>query len=55
MVLLLLILVLAAVGGFLGDFLQLAGWLIFTFAAVGAIGAWLLYRWFDRLRSQPHD
>lgn len=51
MVLLLLILILAAVGGFLGELLEFAAWLILVMAAIGAVIGYLAYRWFQRFTA----
>lgn len=39
----------AAAGGFLGDFLQLAGLLILVLVILGAAGGWLLYHFVRRM------
>jgi NhaP-type Na+/H+ or K+/H+ antiporter len=44
LLLVVLILVVAAAGGFLGELLQLAGWIIFTFVALGAVVGFLAWR-----------
>jgi len=50
MMLLLVILVLAIAGGFLGDLLQFAAWAIAVLALVGALAGFLLYRAFEKLK-----
>ena len=50
--LLLLILLLALVGGFLGNLLELAAWLIVVLAAVGAVLGFFVYRAFKRLKEK---
>lgn len=52
MLLLVLIVILAAVGGFLGDLLELAFWIVLILVALGGILGYLLYRWFEDLRSR---
>jgi len=52
LLLVILILVLAAAGGFLGDLLELAGWIIVFFALMGAVLAFIVYRWVGRLRTR---
>jgi len=39
-----LILVVAAAGGFLGDVLRLAGWIVLTLVALGAFAGFLVWR-----------
>jgi hypothetical protein len=47
-----LIIVVAAAGGFLGELLELAGWLILTLVVLGAVAGFLVWRavrgFFDR-------
>lgn len=52
MVLLLVVLVLAVVGGFLGDLLEFAAWAIVVLAAIGALVGFLIYRAVQRLKSK---
>ena len=52
MALLLLVVVLAVVGGFVGDLLKLALWAVVILAAVGAALAFLVYRWFERVKDR---
>lgn len=53
--LLVLIIVVAAAGGFLGELLELAGWIILALAVVGAVAGFLIWRavrgFLDRGRS----
>jgi len=49
LLLVVLLVALAAAGGFLGDLLQLAGWLVLVLVAVGAVAGFLLYRWVERV------
>lgn len=51
MAVVLLILLLAAVGGFLGDLLEFALWGIVVLAALGAMMGLVLYRAFQRFKS----
>ncbi len=51
MVLVLLIVVLALLGGFLGDLLQFAFWAVILLAVVGAALAFLAYRGIERARG----
>jgi len=44
LLLVVLILVVAAAGGFLGELLQLAGWIVFTLVALGAVAGVLVWR-----------
>lgn len=44
-VLVVLVLALAIAGGFLGDLLEVTGWVILVLAATGAIFGFLLYWW----------
>lgn len=48
--LILLILVLALLGGFLGDLLQFAFWAIVLMAAVGAVLGYFAFKAFDARR-----
>lgn len=50
-VLVLLIVVLALLGGFLGDLLQFAFWAVILLAVVGAALAFLAYRGIERARG----
>jgi hypothetical protein len=52
MLLIVLALLLAAAGGFLGDFLELAGWLILILALSGALLAFFLYMGFRKLKDR---
>lgn len=52
MTLLLLILVLAIAGGFLGDLLELAAWLVLLLALVGAALGFFIYRTFAKVRDR---
>lgn len=49
MVLLLLIVILALAGGFLGNLLELALWIILAMAVAGALIAFFVYRWVKEL------
>jgi len=42
--LIVLILVVAAAGGFLGELLELAGWVVLVLALIGAVVGFLLWR-----------
>jgi energy-converting hydrogenase Eha subunit G len=42
--LLVLIIVVAAAGGFLGELLELAGWIVLTLAVLGAVAGFLIWR-----------
>ncbi len=48
LVLIVLVIVLAAAGGFLGDLLEAAGWVIVVFVIFGAILGSLAYLWVRR-------
>lgn len=52
MLLLLLILILAAVGGFLGDLLEFAAWAIVVLALLGAIIGFVVYRAFQNFKNK---
>lgn len=52
MILFILVIVLALVGGFIGDLLQFAAWAILLLAVAGAIAAYLIYRSFDRVKGK---
>lgn len=52
MALLILIVVLALVGGFLGDLLEFAAWAVILLALAGAVAAYLIYRAFDRVKGK---
>lgn len=52
MTLLLLILLLAVAGGFVGDLLELAAWLILVLALVGAALGFFIYRTFAKVRDR---
>ena len=39
-----LIIVVAAAGGFLGELLRLAGWIVLTLVALGAVAGFLVWR-----------
>lgn len=52
MTLLILILLLALAGGFLGDLLELAAWLVLVLALVGAAIGFFVYRAFARVRGR---
>lgn len=52
MTLVILILLLALAGGFLGDLLQLAAWLVVVLALAGAALGFFLYRAFARPRAR---
>lgn len=49
LILLILLIVFAAAGGFLGDFLRLAGWVILFFVILGAAVGLVLYLAWQRL------
>lgn len=53
MLLLILVIVLAALGGFLGTLLEVAAWLIAIMALAGALIAFLAWKAIDSLRT-PH-
>ncbi len=44
LLLVVLILVVAAAGGFLGELLRLAGWIVLTLVALGAVAGFLVWR-----------
>lgn len=52
MTLLVLIVVLALAGGFLGDLLELAAWLVLLLALLGAVAGYVLYRSFAKVRDR---
>lgn len=52
MTLFFVILVLALAGGFLGDLLELAAWLVLILALLGAAAGFFLYRAFARFRGR---
>lgn len=49
LLLIVLVLALAAAGGFLGDLLQVAGWIIVVLVALGAVVGLAAYLWIRRL------
>ncbi len=52
MMLVLIVIVLAIAGGFLGTLLEIAAWAIGILAVVGAILGFLAYRWYEGLKSR---
>ncbi len=52
MFLLLLVLVLAIAGGFLGELLEFAAWLIAVLAVIGAVIGFLAYQFVQRLKDR---
>ncbi len=48
-ILIILVLALAAAGGFLGDLLEAAGWIIASLAIIGAVLGFLAYLWVKRV------
>ncbi len=50
--LLVLVVVLAAVGGFLGSLLEVAAWLIVALAIAGAVVGYFLHRAFQNFKSK---
>lgn len=52
LLLVVLIAALAAAGGFLGDLLEVAGWVVVSLVALGAIVGFLLYKWAKRVVSR---
>lgn len=47
-----LVIVLALMGGFIGDLLEFAAWAVLLLALLGAIAAYLMYRAFDRVKGK---
>lgn len=52
MILLILVIILAAAGGFLGDLLKLAGWIIAVLAIMGAVAAYFIHRTWERFKTK---
>lgn len=52
MLLVILILLFAAAGGFLGDLLRLAGWVIVFFVGLGVVASLALYVMIQRLKDR---
>lgn len=52
MALLILIIVLALAGGFLGDLLEFAAWAVVLLALGGAVVAYVIYQAFDRVKGK---
>ncbi|MDP8992425.1 MAG: hypothetical protein M3N31_05130 [Actinomycetota bacterium] len=52
LLLVVLVIALAAAGGFLGDLLEVAGWALVLLMALGAAVGLLLYRWAKRVVSR---
>jgi hypothetical protein len=52
LLLIVLVLVIAAVGGFLGTLLEVAGWLLLVLILLGALVGFALWRVIDSVRSR---
>ena len=50
--LILIVIVLAIVGGFIGDLLEFTAWLIAIMAIIGGLIGFLLYRGYQKLKSK---
>lgn len=55
MLLLILILVLAAVGGFLGELLEFALWAVVILVVAGAALGYFVHNWFKGLTGRSND